>query len=33
MIPHESKAAPFQAWTGPDGCRRLRFPYIKTVGT
>jgi len=22
-----------QAWTGPDGSRRLRLPDIKTVGT
>jgi len=22
-----------QAWTGPEGSRRLRFPDFKTVGT
>jgi len=22
-----------QAWTGPEGSRRLRFPYFKTIGT
>ena len=22
-----------QAWTGPEGSRRLRFPHFKTVGT
>jgi hypothetical protein len=21
-----------QAWTGPEGCRRLRLPDFKTVG-
>jgi hypothetical protein len=26
------KAIPLQAWTGPDGSRRLRFPDFKTVG-
>jgi hypothetical protein len=28
-----SKAIPLQAWTGPEGFRRLRFPDFKTVGT
>ena len=27
------KAIPLQAWTGPEGFRRLRFPDFKTVGT
>jgi len=26
------KAIPLQAWTGPEGSRRLRFPDFKTVG-
>jgi len=27
------KAIPLQAWTGPEGCRRLRLPDFKTIGT
>ena len=27
------KAIPLQAWTGPEGFRRLRFPDFKTIGT
>jgi len=27
------KAIPFQAWTDPEGSRRLKFPHFKTVGT
>jgi hypothetical protein len=30
---HIGKAIPLQVWTGPEGSRRLRFPYFKTVGT
>jgi len=26
-------AIPLQAWTGPEGSRRLRLPDFKTVGT
>jgi hypothetical protein len=26
-------AIPLQAWTGPDGSRRLRLPDFKTIGT
>jgi len=29
----KGKAIPLQAWTGPEGSRRLRFPDLKTVGT
>jgi len=29
----KGKAIPLQAWTGPEGFRRLRFPDFKTVGT
>jgi hypothetical protein len=29
----EGEAIPVQAWTGPEGCRRLRPPGFKTVGT
>jgi len=25
-------ANPVQAWTGPEGYRRLRFPHFKTIG-
>ena len=27
------KALPLQAWTGPEGSRRLRLPDFKTIGT
>jgi hypothetical protein len=27
------KAISLQAWTGPEGSRRFRFPDFKTVGT
>jgi len=29
----KDKASPLQAWTGPEGSRRLRLPDLKTVGT
>jgi hypothetical protein len=29
----KSKAIPLQAWTGPEGSRRLRLPNLKTIGT
>jgi len=29
----KGKAIPFQAWTGPENSRRLRFPDFKTIGT
>ena len=28
-----SKAIPLQAWTGPEGSRRLKLPDFKTIGT
>ena len=28
----KGKANPLQAWTGPEGSRRLTLPDIKTVG-
>ena len=34
--PHElskGKAIPLQAWTGPEGSRRLRLPDFMTIGT
>jgi len=27
----KGKAIPLQAWTGPEGSRRLRLPHFKTV--
>ena len=27
------KAIPLQAWTGPEGSRRLRLPDFKTIDT
>ena len=29
----KGKAIPLQAWTGPEGSRRLRFPDFKTIDT
>jgi hypothetical protein len=29
----KGKAIPLQAWTSPDGSRRLRLPDFKTIGT
>jgi len=29
----KGKAIPLQAWTGPQGSRRLRLPDFKTIGT
>jgi hypothetical protein len=29
----EVKAFPFQAWTGPEGSRRLRLPDFNSIGT
>jgi hypothetical protein len=29
----KGKTIPLQAWTGPEGFRRLRFPYFKTIST
>jgi hypothetical protein len=30
---HKVKAIPLEAWTGPEGSRRLRLPDFKTIGT
>jgi len=27
------KAIPLQAWTGPEGSRRMRLPDFKTIST
>ena len=29
----KGKTVPLQAWTGPEGSRKLRLPDYKTVGT
>ena len=29
----KGKIIPLQAWTGPEGSRRLRFPDFKTIST
>jgi len=29
----KGKAIPLQAWTGPEGSRRVRFPDFKTIRT
>jgi len=29
----KGKAIPLQAWTDPEGSRRLRLPDYKTIGT
>ena len=29
----KGKSVPLQAWTGPEGSRRLSLPHFKTVGT
>jgi hypothetical protein len=29
----KGKEIPLQAWTGPEGSRRLRLPDFKRVGT
>ena len=29
----KGKAIPSQAWTGPEGYRRLRLPDFKTIAT
>jgi hypothetical protein len=33
VFDNKSKAIPLQAWTGPEGSRRLRLPDFKTVST
>ena len=33
MSKGKGKAIPLQAWTGPQGSRRLRLPDFKTIGT
>jgi hypothetical protein len=33
LVVSKGKTTPLQAWTGPEGSRRLRLPDFKTVGT
>jgi len=33
IIKSKGKAIPLQAWTGPEGSRRLRLPDFKTMST
>jgi hypothetical protein len=30
-IPYKGKAVPLQAWSGPEGSRKLRFPDYMTM--
>jgi hypothetical protein len=33
LVRYKGKAIPLQAWTGPEGSRRLRLPDFKIIGT
>jgi hypothetical protein len=33
LLKVKGKAIPLDAWTGPEGSRRLRLPDFKTIGT
>jgi len=33
LLNQKGKAIPLQAWTGPEGIRKLRLPDFKTIGT
>ena len=33
LSPVKGKEIPLQAWIGPEVSRRLRLPYLKTIGT
>jgi hypothetical protein len=33
FVKGKGKANPLQAWTGPEGSKRLRLPDFKTIGT
>jgi len=33
MVIKKGKTIPLQAWTDPEGSRRLRLPDLKTIGT
>jgi len=32
-VKYKSKSNPVQAWTGPEGSRKLSLPDFKTIGT
>jgi len=32
-IDSKGKGISLQAWTGPEGCRKVRLPDFNTVGT
>jgi len=32
MSEGKGKAIPLQAWTGPEGSRKLKFPDFKKIG-
>ena len=33
VVQVKGRAIPLQAWTGPEGSRRLRLPDFKTIDT
>jgi len=33
IVKVKGKAIPLQAWTGPEGSRRMRLPDFMTIGT
>jgi hypothetical protein len=33
LVRGKGKAIPLQAWSGPEGSRRLRLPDFRTIGT
>jgi len=33
LLPVKGKVLPLQAWTGPEGSKRLRLPHFKIIGT
>jgi hypothetical protein len=33
LVHKKAKATPLQAWTDPEGSRKLRFPDFQTIGT
>jgi len=32
VVKGKGKAIPLQAWTGPEGSRKLKLPDFKTIG-
>jgi len=33
IVAGKKRTIPLQAWTGPEGSRRLRLPDFNTIGT